>query len=208
MTTTVKKEFCSFSIRSQGSTRRVIVSLCPLNTRVESVGCSDGEPPEIYRTPQLAIAVYDEIWMDAGGNERERERGIGFIESIEGGEEFADYPDSSWFLGYEFDGKGGDWTKRIEYLKRRRAEEEESRLIRAIPRYLEREMKEGLTSSFLHSAKGCYNDGVLTIRCEHKIHLTQLSQEKHLEAIQKAAEHVYGTPVKVELELVQKRQSA
>jgi hypothetical protein len=89
---------------------REIVSLSPLAVKVSAVFL--GEDCRIIRSPQLALALFDLIERDASTDEElHREKGrIGFVDSVDPGEEFADSVEN--FLGYEI-GEERDWSTEI-----------------------------------------------------------------------------------------------
>jgi hypothetical protein len=199
----MRREFISFLERARHDEHREIVSLCPLNRGVSAV-YYDEEDGSLYRSPQLALAVYDTVQTDRkNAEETDRTKGgIGFIDSIEAGEEFAD-DGYGGFLGYEYDGKEGDWSGAIEAYKMKRELDRRAAIIRSIPRNL----KDKTTAHLLYEAQGRIDDGVLTIRSRHELILDKLSEGDKLETIRGTAEAIAGRLLTIKLE-VDKRDAA
>lgn len=194
--------FCRFG-EPKSYQRRDIVSLCPLNVRVDAVFYNDhdeGEEPTLDRIPQLAIALYDDIQLQIRADEEiGRDREVGYLNSAEPGQEFADEEESEVgcdFLGYEYGGKERDWTEQIEDLKQRRALRREEALIRSVLINLKHKEAPWL----LQNMRGAFKDGVLTIRGDQNHSPVDLYRNGGLEAIQQSAEHVFGMSVTIQLE--------
>lgn len=197
----MRRDFIHFKGRDSYETRE-IRSLCPLNMKVTAV-FFDSDDNTLFRSPQLALAVYDTVSKSFGSHkELERERGgVGFINSVEGGDEFADV-DCCNFLGFEYGDEQHDWTDAIKSLKVRRAGEERTAVIRSIQSNLENRG----TGQLLDEARGCLDNGELIVQSKSQNTLDWLSKPEHIAEITKATKKVTGEDVTVKLELWEKRK--